>query len=318
MIHTFSNLNVLVTGANGFIGKNLVSRLAEMPNITVLPFYKHDSFLTLEASVHSADIVVHLAGVNRPTNELDFHNVNVQFTHTLCDLIKDVYFKSSRHIPVLFASSSQAPLDNSYGRSKLNAEHLLKALYESSGNPSIIFRLPGVFGKWCQPNYNSVVATFCHNVARNLPIQVDDPAREITLVYIDDVVSSLIDLMTSQISGFTTHSVHPEYRTSLGSLADLIYSFSDSRCNLTTERVGHGFKRALYSTYLSYLPTEQFSYDLKKYSDQRGHFVEVLKTPDSGQFSFFTAFPGSTRGGHYHHTKTEKIYCYPRLCDLSL
>ena len=151
------------------------------------------------------------------------------------------------------------------------------------------------------------MATFCYNIARKLPIQISDPSKEVPLVYIDDVVSSFLTLLTSNISGFSMHTVYPEYKIKLGSLADLISSFSHSRSNLITERVGSGLTRALYSTYLSYLPVHEFSYDLKSHSDLRGHFVEVLKTLDSGQFSFFTAFPGVTRGGHFHNTKTEKF-----------
>jgi UDP-2-acetamido-2,6-beta-L-arabino-hexul-4-ose reductase len=172
--------------------------------------------------------------------------------------------------------------------------------------PAVIFRLPGVFGKWCKPNYNSVVATFCHNIARGLPIQINDPMAHLSLVYLDDVISALIDAIDAP-TGTSEGVVLPEYTTTLGELADQILAFEHCRSSLITERVGTGLVRALYATYISYLPEERFSYELPQYSDPRGVFVEMLKTIDSGQFSYFTAGPGITRGGHYHHSKTEKF-----------
>jgi UDP-2-acetamido-2,6-beta-L-arabino-hexul-4-ose reductase len=173
-----------------------------------------------------------------------------------------------------------------------------------------IFRLPNVFGKWCKPNYNSAVATFCHNIARGLPIQVNDTAASVTLVYVDDVIARFVQLMdgadaATDAVGFAT--VAPQYSITVGELARQIQTFKDSRSTLVTERVGTGLVRALYATYVSYLPVEEFKYTVPQYADPRGVFAEMLKTPDCGEFSFFTAHPGITRGGHYHHTKTEKF-----------
>ena len=180
-------------------------------------------------------------------------------------------------------------------------------LFETYGSPVHIFRLPNVFGKWARPNYNSAVATFCHNVARDLPIQISDPKAVIRLVYIDDVVRRLIAVMDGSVADAPFVSVEPEYQVSVGELAEQLYAFRDSRQTMVTERVGTGLVRALYSTYLSYLPPDRFTYEVPKHGDPRGVFVEMLKTRDSGQFSYFTAHPGITRGGHYHHSKTEKF-----------
>jgi UDP-2-acetamido-2,6-beta-L-arabino-hexul-4-ose reductase len=182
-----------------------------------------------------------------------------------------------------------------------------EALAEQTDNPVVIYRLPGVFGKWCRPNYNSVVATFCHNIANDLPIQINDPSTTLELVYVDDVVSEFIRMLGSMPAGLTRGKVSPIYGTTLGDLANQIEAFKYCRESLVSERVGFGLIRALYATYVSYLPTSKFIYDLPKYGDERGIFVEMLKTQDSGQFSFFTAHTGVTRGGHYHHTKTEKF-----------
>jgi UDP-2-acetamido-2,6-beta-L-arabino-hexul-4-ose reductase len=205
------------------------------------------------------------------------------------------------------ASSTQAERDNPYGRSKLAAEAAVHALSKETGNPCVIFRLPGVFGKWCKPNYNSVVATFCYNIARDLPIHINDPDVSLRLVYVDDVVTALLTVLDTPAPGCVQANVDPEYSTTLGELANQIRAFGNCRSTLMTERVGTGFVRALYATYVSYLPNEKFSYQVTQHADSRGVFVEMLKTPDCGQFSYFTAHPGITRGGHYHHSKTEKF-----------
>jgi len=208
---------------------------------------------------------------------------------------------------LVLASSTQVKRDNPYGRSKLAAEAAVQTLADETGNPCVIFRLPGVFGKWCKPNYNSVVATFCHNISRDLPIQISDPMASLRLVYVDDVVTALLAALEAPEPGCVQAQVEPVFTTTLGKLANQIRAFGDCRSTLMTERVGTGFVRALYATYVSYLPNEKFSYQLTQHADPRGVFVEMLKTPDSGQFSYFTAHPGITRGGHYHHTKTEKF-----------
>lgn len=295
-------MKVLITGAAGFIGRNLSVRLVEL-GFEVLSFKRSDPESVLRDSVAAADVVVHLAGENRPASPDDFYAVNVGLTRHLCAVIGDV----SKELPVIFSSSTQAVLANPYGESKLRAEHEMEALAGRSRNPVAVCRLPGVFGKWCRPNYNSVVATFCHSVANDLPIFVKDPERVIRLVYIDDVVERFIDWILSPGSGFQFLEVEPEYSIALGDLASKVRSFAEGRVSLETGAVGKGFARALYSTFISYLPPAKFSYEIPAHRDARGIFAEMLKTPDAGQFSYFTAHPGATRGGHYHHSKTEKF-----------
>lgn len=296
-------MKVLITGANGFVGKNLQAHLGERSDVDVLCFTRDDSMTVLPALVAQADFVFHLAGVNRPEDPDEFKRGNSDLTRTLCDAI----VASGRQIPLLYTSSIQAELDNPYGVSKRGAEEVLKALATQQGSPVYLFRLPNVFGKWARPNYNSVVATFCHNVARDLPLQINDPQARISLVYIDDVIKCFIAVMEGKQAGQSFVNVTPEYSITVGELAKQLHTFRDSRTSMITESVGTGLVRALYSTYLSYLPPERFTYEVPKYGDQRGVFVEMLKTKDSGQFSYFTAHPGITRGGHYHHSKTEKF-----------
>lgn len=296
-------LRVLVTGSRGFIGKNLVLRLSEMPGYEVIEFARGDSVAALPELVRGADAVVHLAGENRPKDVQDFAVVNTQLTQAICDAI----MAAGKPVPLILASSAQAEQDNPYGRSKRGAERAVEQLARETGNPAVIYRLPGVFGKWCRPNYNSVVATFCHNIANDLPIQINDAATPMRLVYIDDVVNEFIAALNEVRHGVRMAEVEPEYSITLGELAEQIRAFKNCRTSLLTESVGTGLVRALYATYVSYLPTTKFTYELPRYGDARGVFVEMLKTPDAGQFSYFTAYPGVTRGGHYHHTKTEKF-----------
>ena len=301
------NKRVLMTGSNGFIGKNLKVHLSEYPEVVVTTFDRGDDPSRLKELLGAADCVVHLAGENRPDDPSAFDDVNAGLTSAICDLIQNEVLTHGRKVPILLASSTQAVQDNPYGRSKLAAEESLQRLAKFTGNPCLILRLPGVFGKWCRPHYNSVVATFCHQLARNLPIQVNDPSATIRLVYVDDVVKSMLTSLSSPPQGLTQVDVQPEYEVRLEDLATQIDAFANSSTSLITERVGEGFVRALYATYVSYLPNQKFSYPLSQHADSRGVFVELLKTKDSGQFSYFTAHPGITRGGHYHHTKTEKF-----------
>lgn len=302
-----SNCRILVTGANGFIGRNLVVRLKELPNVSVCTFVRGDDVTILPRLLAEADAVVHLAGENRPADEAAFSQVNAGLTAVLCHAIRQEFSATRRHIPLVLTSTTQTECDNPYGRSKLAAEAAAQALATETGNPCVIFRLPGVFGKWCRPNYNSVVATFCYNIARDLPIQINDPAASLRLVYVDDVITSLLAALEAPTLGCVQAKVEGEYIVNLGELANQIRAFGACRSTLMTEHVGTGFMRALYATYVSYLPNDKFSYVVPQHTDPRGVFVEMLKTPDSGQFSYFTAHPGVTRGGHYHHTKTEKF-----------
>ncbi|VVQ05936.1 UDP-2-acetamido-2,6-beta-L-arabino-hexul-4-ose reductase [Pseudomonas fluorescens] len=296
-------MKVLITGANGFVALNLIAHLKERSDVEVLRFTREDSMDRLPELIGQVDFVFHLAGVNRPQNPEEFKSGNTDLTQTLCEAI----IASGRQVPILYTSSIQAGLDNPYGNSKRAGEDALLALQSAHGIPVHLFRLPNVFGKWARPNYNSAVATFCNNIARDLPIQINDRAAVVTLVYIDDVVAQFIAVMDGKVAGETFVAVDPEYRITVGELADQLHAFKESRASIITEQVGTGLVRALYSTYLSYLPAENFTYEVPKYGDPRGVFVEMLKTKDSGQFSYFTAHPGITRGGHYHHSKTEKF-----------
>jgi len=295
-------MNVLVTGASGFIGKNLVIRLNEL-GIKTESYNRENSIQDLPALFKKTDFIVHLAGENRPVDDKDFDVVNTGLTMSICDALRS----SGESTPIILASSTQAEIENAYGKSKLNAEAAVKTLEIDTGCPVHVYRLPGVFGKWCKPHYNSVVATFCHNISHNLPIQVNNPDFELSLVYINDVVEEFVKIIQGERDNKKELSIQPEYKIKLGDLATQIERFRESRDSLVSERVGGGLIRKLYSTYVSYLSPEKFSYSIPSYNDERGMFAEMLKTKDSGQFSFFTAKPGVTRGGHYHHSKTEKF-----------
>lgn len=297
-------MRILITGADGFIGQNLRVRLKELDQHEVFTFTRRQSDDELAELLNQADWVFHLAGINRPQDPNEFKIGNADLTDSLCLLIA----KSQRVIPVVLSSSIQSNLENDYGKSKLAAETSLLNLNKQTANPVFIYRLPNVFGKWSRPNYNSAVATFCHNIARDLPITINNADASINLVYIDDILDAWITLLNSDLSNLSNYQqVIPEYTTTVGNIATTINAFKESIQSGITLSVGTGLTRALYSTYLSFLPTQNFAYPLIKHEDPRGVFVEMLKTPDSGQFSFFTAHPGITRGGHYHHTKTEKF-----------
>ena len=303
-------MKVLITGADGFVGKNLQLHLAGRGDVQVVCFTRADDVARLPELLLGADFVFHLAGVNRPQDPQEFVSGNVDLTQALCQAVGALAEATGKRIPIVYTSSAQAERDNPYGQSKRGAEDALGAVARSHQVPVHIFRLPNVFGKWCKPNYNSAVATFCHNIARGLAIQVNDSAAPVTLVYVDDVIERFLQLMDGadvavDANGFAT--VAPQHTTTVGELARLVQAFKNSRDTLMTERVGTGLVRALYSTYVSYLPVELFAYTVPQHADPRGVFVEMLKTPDAGQFSYFTAHPGITRGGHYHHSKTEKF-----------
>jgi len=303
-------MKVLITGANGFIGKNLQLHLAERKDVEVVCFTREHSVAQLPGLLQGVDYVFHLAGINRPQDPQEFVTGNANLTQTLCAVVADIAAKTGKRVPVVYTSSSQAARDNPYGLSKRAGEDALFALQAERTVPVHVFRLPNVFGKWCKPNYNSAVAAFCYNIARGLPIQVNDPVAPVTLVYVDDVISRFLELMDGADAAVDSNgfaSVTPQYTTTVGELAQHIRAFRESRTTLITERVGTGLVRALYATYVSYLPPELFAYSVPQYGDPRGVFAEMLKTPDCGQLSYFTAHTGITRGGHYHHSKTEKF-----------
>jgi len=296
-------MRVVVTGADGFLGRNLRWRLREQGMGDVLAITRATPESEWPGLLVGADAVFHLSGVNRPEDPAEFELGNAVQTRRLCDLLR----QGGSNARVVLASSTQATLDNPYGRSKRAAESALMSHAQSTGAPVSVFRLPNVFGKWSRPFYNSAVATFCHQVARGLAVSVNDPNARLRLVYVDDVVDAFVAQMhlPRSTSGFA--EVAPVYDTTVGSVAESLQSFMDGRNALSIDRVGTGLTRALYATFVSFLPAASFAYDVPQYSDPRGVFVEMLKTPDCGQFSYFTASPGVTRGGHYHHTKTEKF-----------
>ena len=308
-------MNILITGAKGFIGRNLVAELNNIkegkakgyglsPELTVFEYDMDTDPSLLDGFCRDADFVFHLAGVNRPKEQGEFMEGNFGFTSTLLDALK----RHGNNCPVMLASSIQAELDNPYGVSKKAGEDLLFDYGREVGAEVLIYRFPNVFGKWCRPNYNSAVATFCNNVANDLPIQVNDRSVNMTLVYIDDVVRELISALEgkpAKVGEFC--SVPVEHKITLGEIVDLIYSFKESRANLQVADLSDVFTKRLYSTYLSYLPVDGFSYPLKMNVDERGSFTEFLKSPDRGQVSINISKPGITKGQHWHHTKNEKF-----------
>ena len=294
-------MKIIVTGSRGFIGKNLCISLREV-NHEILEIHRGTTKIEALSYLSKADFVFHLAGVNRPESPIEFKQGNVEFTQ----FIVDGLVNSNNGVPLVLASSSQASDNNDYGKSKLFAEKIIESYSKIPGNYGYIFRLPNVFGKWCKPNYNSFVATFCDNIMHDKEIVINDHSAKVTLAYIDDVCASFIKLIEDKPeSGF--HYVQNQYDSSVGEVAKILTEFKGVKDSLITGKVGVGLNRALYATFLSYAHPKDFSYSIPSYADNRGVFCEMLKTKDSGQFSYFTALPGITRGGHYHHTKNEKF-----------
>ncbi len=293
---------VVVTGAGGFIARNLRARLAELGRVDVVCVTREDDADRLAAKLAGADFIFHLAGANRPADDAGYFADNAGFTTTLCALAA----RAERPPAIVFSSSVQATLDNPYGESKRLAEEIVAGYGRTTGARFYLLRLANVFGKWSRPNYNSVVATVCHNAARGLPPPEGDASNPLRLVYIDDVVEAFLELIGSdRESGYL--DVGPVHETCLGDVIAMVRSFAGGRRTPTVPSAGSGLARALHATYLSFLEPHDFAYKVPVRSDARGDFVEMLKTGDSGQVSCFTARPGVTRGGHYHHTKSERF-----------
>ena len=299
-------MKVLVTGANGFIGKNLIARLETREGVEILPYDVDTDPALLKKYCKDCDFVFNLAGINRPEHVEEFMEGNFGFASTLVDTLK----KNKNKCPVMNSSSIQAALENPYGISKKAGEDMMFAYGEETGAPVYIYRFPNVFGKWCRPNYNSAVATFCNNIANDLPIQVNDRSTLMHLVYIDDVVDELLQALDRHphvnADGYcyvpTVHDV------TLGEIVNLLYSFKESRNNkMIPNMTENSFEKKLYSTYLSYLPTDKFSYPLEVHEDFRGSFTEIFKSVERGQVSINVAHPGIAKGNHWHNTKNEKF-----------
>ncbi|MEG3073551.1 MAG: NAD-dependent epimerase/dehydratase family protein [Ruthenibacterium sp.] len=303
-----TNTPILITGAGGFVGKNLVAELENRGFTNLMLFDIDTPKEQLVTDTAKAAFVFHLAGVNRPKDASEFYTGNRGFTEELLHLLK----QSGNKAPVLVTSSVQAALDNDYGKSKREAEELIFAHEAETGAPALVFRMPGVFGKWCRPSYNSVVATFCYNIANGLPIEVRDASYTFPLVYIDDLVDSFLCAMDGKavrdraVPGYC-HLGCETYTVSLGHLARLVESFRDSRKDLSVPDMNDAFTSKLYSTYLSYLPTDAFSYPLDMHTDARGSFTEFIRTAGQGQVSVNISKPGIVKGNHWHHSKNEKF-----------
>ncbi len=296
--------NILITGSEGFVGKNLVLAIKNSyPDIEILKYPRISNENDLEKFIRKSDLIFHLAGSNRPSNIQEFYEINENLTKKICNII----IKTQKKIPIVFTSTIQATKDNDYGKSKLKAESHLLNLKKENDSDVYIYRLTNLFGKWCKPNYNSVVATFCNNIIRDIDIRIDDPKTSIELTYIDDVINEFLDLINENKKLENPIHISNTYKITLEDLASQIRQIKYHRSNHIVDGVGKGFKRALYATYLSYLEPENFLTNLNSNTDERGNFVEMVKTIDSGQFSFFSAYPGVTRGSHFHHTKNEKF-----------
>ena len=293
-------MKILVTGANGFIGKNLVSHLQELEDVEIIQYDINNEFEEISNNIDEIDFIFHLAGINRPQTPEEFYQGNTDLTKKIVDLIKN------KNIPLVVTSSIQATLENDYGKSKKLAEDYIKANLKNY----YIYRLHNVFGKWCRPNYNSVVATFCHNIANDMDIMINDRNTTLNLIYIDDIAKEFINIIKGsspkeQIDDFCY--INPRYNVSLGYISDLIYEFKESMSTIYVPKTGDDFVKKLYSTYISYLPKEKTHVSAKKNVDERGSFTELVRTKDSGQFSISFSKPGIVRGNHYHHTKLERF-----------
>ena len=295
---------ILITGGRGFLGRNLAVHLLERKDCETTIFDQGDSAEDLRNSLLEADVIFHLAGVNRPHNPIDFETGNAGLSEYVCQILRE-----GRHSPkIVFSSSIQAELDNPYGVSKAKAEDALRQFASETGACVRIYRLKNLFGKWCRANYNSVTATFCHNIANDLPITVSDPARKVELSYVDDVVAAFLTEIDGRKSEAETGAEIPVYCIQLGDLAGRIQAFHEMRSTLVLPDFTDWFNRALYATYLSYVPPAARRHNLEIKSDARGSLAEFIKGKHFGQIFVSRTKPGVTRGNHYHHTKTEKFF----------
>jgi UDP-2-acetamido-2,6-beta-L-arabino-hexul-4-ose reductase len=304
-------MKILVTGAKGFIGKNLI---AELKNQNYIDIFEYDIDSTLEELnqfTKDCEFVFHLAGVNRPKDPKEFQEGNFGFTTILLDYLK----KNNNKAPIMLASSIQAELDNPYGVSKKDGEELLFSYGKENETKVLIYRFPNVFGKWCRPNYNSVIATFSHNIANDIPITVNDENVEMNLVYIDDLVKELINALRGEENRKDRFCfVEPDYKIRLSEVINLLYLFKKYRESNFIPRTDDPFIKKLYATYISYINLENILYDLIQISDDRGSFTELLKSQYNGQISLNISKKGIIKGNHWHHTKIEKFIVLSGQC----
>ncbi len=297
-------MKILVTGAKGFIGKNLIATLKTRGYNNIYEYDKDSSLKDLDKYCKDADFVYHLAGVNRPKDEKEFKEGNFGFTSDLLDMLK----KHNNKAPIMISSSIQAELDNPYGISKKMGEDLIFNYAKEVETKAYVYRFPNVFGKWSRPNYNSVVATFANNIANNLPITINNPESPLELIYIDDLVNELVNALKDNANIIGDYAyVNPVYKTTVGKLADKFNSFKQSRKDLSIPNMNDELTKKLYSMYLTYLPEDDFSYFLKMNVDDRGSFTEFIRTIDRGQVSVNVSKPGITKGNHWHNSKNEKF-----------
>ena len=297
-------MKILVTGSNGFIGKNLITELRNLGYTNIFEYDKETDRDKLKTYTKEADFVFHLAGANRPTNEEDFEKDNVSFTEEILEELK--YNKN--FCPIMLASSIHVNRNDLYGKTKRISEELLFEYEKETGVKVLIYRFTNVFGKWCKPNYNSVIATFCHNIANSIPIIVNDPTVKLDLLYIDDLVKELVNALEgNETKNGRYCEVKKVYTESLGEIARLLSDFKESRKTKLIPNMNKEFVKKLYSTYLSYLPKDEFSYSLKMNEDERGSFTEFIKTKERGQVSINISKPKIIKGNHWHHTKNEKF-----------
>jgi UDP-2-acetamido-2,6-beta-L-arabino-hexul-4-ose reductase len=294
---------ILITGGRGFLGRNLAAHLSMREDCAVTIIDRTDSADDLRRALADADVIFHLAGVNRPQHTSEFDTGNYGFTEMLVSMLREL----GRVPKIVFSSSIQASLDNPYGASKARAEQVLREFAAETDASVRIYRLRNLFGKWCRPNYNSVTATFCHNIARDLPISVSDPANELDLSYVDDVVTAFLAELDSEVQGQDIPEII-SYHLTLGDLAGRIQAFHEMKSSLRLPDFADPFNRALYATYLSYVPQDRREYQLDIKSDPRGSLAEFVKSDAFGQIFVSRTRPGITRGNHYHHTKTEKFF----------
>lgn len=295
---------ILITGGSGFLGKNLVTQLTQVKDVQVHSFEKEHSIDDLRKWASEADVVFHLAGVNRPLDASEFDSGNFELTSQLCQTLN-----SNDHLQkIVFSSSVQAVLENPYGVSKRMAEEVLLQFSTETGIRVRIYRLKNLFGKWCRPNYNSVTATFCHNIANDLPITISDPATEVELTFVDDVIAAFLAELDDSPALAEEPAEIPSYRIQLGDLAGRIQAFHEMKSTLQVPDFSSAFNRTLYSTYLSYVPAAALRHDLKMKSDARGILAEFIKGEHFGQIFVSHTLPGEIRGNHYHHSKAEKFF----------